>query len=127
MPKNKVQAIAECRCPKCRSGKIFKYTLIEKPFNPLATNTYCPVCHFKFEIEPGFFWAAMYISYAINVAIMISILVAINVLFDTRDPLHYIVPVIGAMLLVYPFTMRYARVLLLHFFANVKFEPELSE
>ncbi|MEY4912742.1 MAG: hypothetical protein RL025_569, partial [Bacteroidota bacterium] len=32
----------------------------------------CPHCGFHFEIEPGFFWGAMYISYAFSVAVSVT-------------------------------------------------------
>ena len=33
----------------------------------------CPHCGFHFEIEPGFFWGAMYISYAFSVAVSVAL------------------------------------------------------
>ncbi|MBU6274968.1 MAG: DUF983 domain-containing protein, partial [Bacteroidetes bacterium] len=44
----------------------------------------CPHCGFHFEIEPGFFWGAMYISYAFSVAVSVIFGVATYVVFD--DP-----------------------------------------
>ena len=36
----------------------------------------CPVCHRRYEPEPGFFYGAMYVSYALAVALFVSIYVA---------------------------------------------------
>ena len=122
----KVNAIASCKCPQCRTGKVFKY----KPSWKLAkmTETYekCSVCDFRYEIEPGFFWAAMYISYAINVAIIITFFLAINIFIGTKNPLHYLIPIILAVLLPFPFTLRYSRMLLLHFFSGAKYNSNLA-
>lgn len=127
MPKSKFSAIFQQKCPRCREGNIFKYTLLQKPFSPLATHKECPECGFRFEIEPGFFWGALYISYAMMVAVMVSVIVAIVILFDTREPLHYIIPTVSLMLLIYPFALRYARVLLITFFSGTKYHENWRE
>lgn len=122
MQKSKFSAISQQKCPRCREGNIFNYSLLEKPLNPLATHKECSECSYRFEIEPGFFWGAMYISYAMMVATMITTIVTVLVLFDTRNPYHYLIPTISAMLLIYPFALRYSRVLLIHYFGGVSYE-----
>jgi len=121
MGKSKVNAIVSCRCPRCREGKVFTHS----PLNVgkvLNIHEHCPTCGFKFEVEPGFFWAAMYISYAINVATVVVIFLAINILTGSRDPIHYLVPIISALLISFPFILRYSRIILLHFFSGVKYQ-----
>jgi len=126
MPKSKLTAITQSKCPRCREGDVFKQSLLKKPFSPLDTHEKCPVCQFRYEIEPGFWWAGLYISYAFNVAVMIAVLVALNVFNLANTALEYIIPVIGAMLLVYPYNMRYARIILLHFFAGVDYDSKFT-
>jgi len=41
----------------------------------------CPVCGESYEPEPGYYFGAMYVSYAINVAIMVAVWIACEVLF----------------------------------------------
>ena len=123
---SKLVAIAKCKCPKCRTGDVFKHTLLQKPSQPLAVHEYCPTCGQKYEIEPGFWWAALYISYAINVAIMAITLIILHFLTSASTPLEYIVPVVVAMLVFYPYTMRYARILLLHFFASIEYDEHFA-
>jgi uncharacterized protein (DUF983 family) len=63
-------SLVSCKCPRCRKGRVFPYSA----FNLFAfskTNDNCPNCGLKFEHETGFFWAAMYISYAFSTIIMI--------------------------------------------------------
>ena len=50
-----------CRCPHCRMGKVF----VGSPYaiKKRRVNEICPYCGQYFEIEPGYFYAAMYISY----------------------------------------------------------------
>jgi uncharacterized protein (DUF983 family) len=55
-------AIMRQRCPRCRSGKIFRRVL--------TINEQCPVCGLRFQREAGFFVGAMYISYPLAMAIL---------------------------------------------------------
>lgn len=67
-----VQDILLCKCPSCREGKMFKSKGNPLLFKIPKMNKNCPKCDFKFEMEPGFFYGAMYASYALAVAEMIA-------------------------------------------------------
>ena len=49
----------------------------------------CSNCGIRYEKDPSFFTGAMYVSYAFSVAIVVSVFVAFNVLFED--------PYVGAM------------------------------
>ena len=52
------------KCPRCRKGDLYK-----APFelsNPLNMNEKCPECGLDFMPEPGFYFGALIISYAIS-------------------------------------------------------------
>ncbi len=119
---SKLQAILGTKCPRCRTGEIFKF-----PFSRLSrfteTRDNCPVCGLKYEVEPGFFFGAMYISYAFTVAIMIAAFVAVFVLGNDPPLWVYLVTIITANLLSVPLMFRYARVLMLHWFSGVRYDP----
>jgi uncharacterized protein (DUF983 family) len=51
------------RCPRCRSGHIFRYSIF-RGFPKMHER--CPVCDLKFEREPGYFLGAMYVSYGLG-------------------------------------------------------------
>jgi len=69
---SKSEAVLDGLCPKCRKGKIFS-----KPFYSIRgfdeMHTHCPHCGFRFEVEPGYFYGAMYVSYAISGAFALII------------------------------------------------------
>ncbi|HEY0175546.1 MAG TPA: DUF983 domain-containing protein, partial [Pedobacter sp.] len=71
---SKLFAVAHGKCPHCRRGNIFTGTLYG--FDVQRTNEICSHCGQRFEIEPGYFYAAMYVSYAMNVIEMISVGIA---------------------------------------------------
>ena len=85
----------------------------------------CPVCGLHFEIEPGFFWGAMYVSYAMTVAMMITVGAAVLLISSGQaDFWGYIIPIFSCMFFAVPFTYRYARVLMIHWFSQIQFEKE---
>jgi uncharacterized protein (DUF983 family) len=55
------------RCPRCRSGSIFRYSIF-RGFPKMHER--CPVCDLKFDREPGYFLGAMYVSYALGLVII---------------------------------------------------------
>lgn len=120
-PVSKLMGIVSCKCPKCRSGKVFKHPAYNF-FKFFEAYDNCPVCNYKFETETGFYWAAMYISYGFSAGLMLVLgLIAIN--FDL--PFTYIYFIIFPLvILISPFSFRYSRMLLLHLFSSVAFDPE---
>ncbi|MFP5081406.1 DUF983 domain-containing protein [Pedobacter sp. JCM 36344] len=114
-PISKIQAVVQCKCPRCRQGDIFSGPLFS--FKGQVTNEYCSHCHLRFEREPGYFYVSMFISYAMNVAEMISISVGAYILgaeLTYENLWVYVGVIIGGVFLFAPFNYRYSRVMLLH-------------
>ncbi len=112
------------KCPQCQSGKLFIYNAY-KLNGFMQTNKNCPVCNLHFEIEPGFFWGAMYVSYGITCTVMITL--GLSILFISNgkaDFWTYIIPIISSLILGSPLTYRYARVCMLYFFSPIRFNKE---
>jgi hypothetical protein len=84
------------------------------------------VCGQRYEVEPGFFIGAMYISYSFAVALMVAVSVAVFVLGNDPDLWVYLVAVIVANLLLVPFMFRYSRVLMLYWFSGIKYNPNAA-
>ncbi|MBL6445090.1 DUF983 domain-containing protein [Fulvivirga sp. 29W222] len=82
----------------------------------------CDVCGLHYEREPGFFFGAMYISYAFSVAIFVAVGVALSFLGDFSLEV-YLLTIIGVIALFLPFLFRYSRILFLHIFGGVDYEP----
>lgn len=87
-------------------------------------HTHCPVCGLRFEVEPGFFFGAMYISYAFSVAAMVAVGVLLYFFFDNPSTLVYTSAVIITLLLLLPFSFRYSRALFLYWFGGVRYQAE---
>ncbi len=117
-------AVAACKCPQCRQGQMFKsgpYNLTK--FSDMHVR--CPHCNLRFEVEPGFFYGAMYVSYGFSVATFIACFVAVNVLVDKPTLTIYLSVIITTILLMVPISFRYSRVLMLYGFGGVSYDPSL--
>lgn len=120
--RSKLTAMVEGRCPQCREGKMFKYPFwrVDK-FSEMNEN--CPVCGLKFEIEPGFWFGAMFVSYANTIALLVILGVSVFYIFNDPPVLYYIIPVTILSLITVPFNFRISRSVFLHLFGFVKYKP----
>jgi uncharacterized protein (DUF983 family) len=112
--------ILQHKCPRCRKGKMFVYPVSYRFSRITKMHDHCPSCNLKFEREPGFFYGAMYISYALTVALWVAIAVAMAVL-SLFDPWTYLVAGIVILLISIPFMYRLSRSIWLSIF--VKYDP----
>ena len=126
MANSKVGAILMCKCPRCRKGDLFTHPAYNlKKFDQMYEH--CPVCGQQYEIELGFYWGAMYISYAFSVIIVLAVGVALYYLANDPPTWVYLVTVAGIVLLFTPLLFRYARVLMLYLFGGVAYDPKFAD
>lgn len=95
---SKLYSILNFKCPFCHEGQFF----LAHPYNLRRAGDLlekCPECHRKYSIEPGFYYGAMYVSYAITVALAVSIWVAILVLAPDMA-LHWQVGLIATVIVL---------------------------
>ncbi|GAA4374816.1 DUF983 domain-containing protein [Hymenobacter koreensis] len=110
------------RCPRCHEGPLFKSSAFNlSKFTEMPEH--CPVCGQTYEPEPGFYWGAMFISYAFTVAIFVTSGVLLYWLAGDPALWVYIATVSIAALLTMPLVLRYSRALMLYLFGGVRYEP----
>ncbi|MEA5140303.1 DUF983 domain-containing protein [Arcicella rigui] len=120
--RTKLQAMAQGLCPQCREGKMFMYPFWQvTKFDQM--HAHCPVCNLRFEVEPGFWYGAMFISYAINVMFLAFLGVAIYIIFNDPPILYYIIPITVFSLAAVPFNFRISRSIFIHLFGFIKYKP----
>ncbi len=120
-------AILNHKCPRCYEGDIFEHSLSENPLKFTETHEHCPHCHLRYEREPGFFYGAMYVSYALTMAILLGSAFILYYFFGDPSTGVYIVTVIAAVILLMPVVFRYSRTLYLHAFGGVKYDASYEE
>lgn len=100
------------KCPKCRQGNMFANKMYGLSGQQMHKT--CPECGFTFEIEPGYFYVAMLLSYAMNVAQLVTFAVGTYILTGSERPWLYVGILLGMAFILSPFNFRYSRVILLY-------------
>lgn len=114
-----LKSIWLCKCPRCRKGNIFVYPL-SNITRFVSMHQECPVCKASFSPEPGFYFGALFVSYAFTVAIMVAVWVALYVLVDPVEDWVYGVALVSATVLFAPIIFRLSRTLWLYWFGGHK-------
>ena len=118
--------VINCRCPRCREGKLFKYPLSLGLKRNMEMHEDCPVCKQATDIEVGFYYGTGYISYLICIAIVIVSffvwLLTIGFSFQDKRFLIWIIATCLFLAILQPWLMRFSRVLWLSFF--VEYDPD---
>jgi uncharacterized protein (DUF983 family) len=119
-------AVINAKCPRCRVGKIYANKMYSLGGQKMLVA--CPHCGLTYEREPGYFYGAMYVSYAFVVAELVSLAVAISVLTGSHNPWLYTGVLLSVTAILSPFNLWYSRVLLLHWLTpGLRYHPELSK
>ncbi len=105
-----VWAFLNSRCPRCGKGKVFSGSMFNlKTFSDTLGE--CPKCKLSYEPETGFFFGAMYWSYALIVGSIIVGTISMNML-GLFDYAIYAIPMLIILLL--PLVFRHSRLLMLY-------------
>lgn len=103
--------IAKQKCPACHKGDFFIHPHGYRLKDTGTINEICEKCGQRFTLEPGFYFGAAYVSYALNVALMVSCAVAVYVLIEETKPEYYLASIIGMTLLLFPGIFRMSRII----------------
>lgn len=119
-------ALLACKCPRCREGNMFKYTFGERWFS-MKMYENCPRCDQSFEPEPGFYFGAMFISYAFSTAITLTIGFILYNFFGHPSIWVYLAVVSTCVAVLWPLMFKYSRSIFLHLAGGIRFNPKYSD
>lgn len=113
---SKLYSIIRFKCPQCHKGDLY----INQ--NPYSFNQFfdmyehCDHCNLRYEQEPGYFYGAMYASYALSI-IIVGIIWAILTLlgFDFWIVIWTIIPI---LILSIPVLFKVSRAIWLNIFVH---------
>ena len=114
---SKLNSILTGSCPRCQNESMY----LDK--NPLhfskliKMHEKCSHCGLRYEIEPSFFYGAMYISYGLNVALSIATFVVSYLILDSSIKTAFIAIVV-ANILLFPFVLRWSRNIYINMFVS---------
>ncbi|CAL2057169.1 hypothetical protein T190607A01A_10387 [Tenacibaculum sp. 190524A05c] len=77
-------------------------------------------------MEPSFFFGAMYVNYALAVALFVTVFI-ISKVFLNFDILTSFIAVIVVSLLLTPFTLRLSRIIWINLFVSYKKKEEIKQ
>lgn len=102
-------------CPNCAKNKVFESSGIMNCVKIPKMHDHCQNCGYKFSREPGFFFGAMYVSYALVVAEMISIAIVCKLILSLGNLTTFIAMAITALILS-RVNFRFSRLIWMHLF-----------
>ncbi len=121
---SKLYSILTGTCPKCQKESMY---LDSNPLhigNVLKMNEKCSHCGLKYQIEPSFFYGAMYVSYGLNVAVGIAAFIVSYVIFNSSLKVAFI-SIIASIILLFPFILRWSRNIYINMF--VSYDPNFKQ
>ncbi len=117
-------SILAVKCPRCREGNMFpEGTLYSTKFANM--HPACPCCGQTFEPEPGYYYGAMYVSFAFNVAIfLVAFFVLSQLVQEVTIPM--LLGVVAVLVIGFlPIIFRLSRAIWIHIF--IRYEGPCSQ
>lgn len=118
---SKLYSIFKMKCPRCQEGDFF----VSHPYdlkNAGDTHENCPSCGLKYSKEPGFYYGAMYVAYALGVALFVALWVSFNLFFPSVRAGIQVTVIALASLLTGPYLYALSKIIWANLF--VKFDKE---
>ncbi len=114
---SKLNSILTGTCPRCQQESMYKD---KNPYN--LKNIYnmhqkCSHCGLQYQIEPSFFYGAMYVSYGLTVAIGVATFIIAKVLIG-MNLLNSFIAIIIALIILMPITARLSRNIYINIFVH---------
>ncbi len=121
---SKLNSILTGSCPKCQNESMYEDKNPLHLGKVLKMNENCSHCGMKYQIEPSFFYGAMYVSYGLNVAVGVAAFIISNV-FIGLDLVNSFIAIISTIVVAFPFVVRWARNIYINMF--ISYDPTASK
>lgn len=105
---SKLKSILTGSCPKCHEESMYLDKNLFNIGNIYKMHEKCSHCGLKYNIEPSFFYGAMYVSYGLGVAFATAAFIISYVFLNSSIMTAFIAIVITLVVLM-PLNMRLAR------------------
>lgn len=118
---SKLYSIFKMKCPQCQEGEFFEshpYDL--KKAGDLHEN--CSKCGLKYSKEPGFYYGAMYVNYALGVALFVTLWVSFNLFFPDVSVGWQIGLIIFFTVILTPYMYALSKIIWANFF--IKYDKD---
>ena len=113
----KINSILTGSCPRCQKESMYLDSNFLHITKLLKMHEKCSHCGLKYQMEPSFFYGAMYVSYGLNVAIGILAFI-ISFVFLKTTITQSLLAIFAALIILYPFVMRLSRSIYINMFVS---------
>ena len=122
---NKLYSIIYNCCPRCQSDKLWPKS---NPYKNILVNNggdigSCKNCNLKYEIEPGFWYGAMYVSYGLTVFVAIFTWLIIYILNKEMDIFMQISIISFLIIILFPVVYFLSRLIWINLFVSYNKNP----
>jgi len=115
----KIYSIITGSCPVCHEESMYKEKNPYKLRSIQKMHERCSHCGTKYQMEPSFFYGAMYVSYGLGVAIATATFITTFVLLDL-EVFTAFMSIIVVLTLLMPVIMRLSRNIWINMFLSYK-------
>jgi len=112
-------SIVKGKCPRCHEGDFF----ISHPYDLKNTgkpHEYCSECGLRLLKEPGFYFGAMYVSYAFAVMIFVAVVVGYYLIFRSVDAWNMLIIIGIISVITAPLMYAYSKIIWINIFEKYK-------
>lgn len=114
---SKLNSILKGSCPKCQEESMYVHKNPYSTLNILKMHEKCSHCGTKYQIEPSFFYGAMYVSYGIGVAFGVAAFIITYVFLGTSPSVSFYA-IVATLIVFMPIIMRLSRNIWINFFMS---------
>lgn len=115
----KLYSILTLTCPQCQEGNF----MVGAPYRLKTMGKVkdeCDLCGLNYKPETGFYFGAMYVSYALGVAVFVTIWASCNWFFNNVSVWTQIGLVVGALVVLTPYLNALSKIIWANFFMSYK-------
>ena len=118
----KLYSILRLKCPRCHEGDFYK----GHPYSYYGMGRVkenCPKCDLKYNIEPSFYHGSYYVTYALGVALFITVWVLQLLFFPDVGPGTLLISILVSLLVFSPILYALSKIVWINLF--VKYESDI--
>jgi uncharacterized protein (DUF983 family) len=107
---SKLYSISKMKCPQCQEGAF----LVSHPYDLSKMGDIhenCEYCGLKYSKEPGFYYGAMYVAYAIGVALFVTLWTSFNLFIPSVSVGFQIFAIITSTVLLSPYIFALSKII----------------
>lgn len=119
---SKLYSIFRFKCPQCQEGEFF----VSHPYDLKRIgdiHEHCSHCGLKYSKEPGFYYGAMYVSYALGVALFVTLWTSFNLFLPQASVYTQLWVITIATVVLSPYLYALSKIIWANMFIHFQKDP----